>query len=577
MRLISLSADHESFHAIRFNKSGITLVLGKKKSSAKNSPNRTYNGVGKSLSIALIDFCLGANKRKGLEEQLPDWAFTLAFEHQSLQYSVTRNTSNQNKIIFNDEEVSLAKYRERLESIMFDLLPRKKSLTGRSLISRFIRPGRASYAAFDKQQPSEKPYERLLRNGFLLGLDTELIENKRNLTVERDRTREFEKNIRKDEIFHEFFAAGKDSQIELKDLEDEIGRLQEDLSNFRVAENYEEQRDEADRLTSTIRDMKNRAAMFGNELASIEQSLREKADLAVDQVAALYAEAKTALPDAVVKRMEEVVSFHKGLVQKRSSRLSQEKQSISLQLEELRSATNFMNRELDEKLGFLGEHGALDEYSQLSDQLSLLKTKAQKIRDYQQLLASYSKKIRDCNTKLNEEAERSDAYLLQESGLMDENLERFRGFSSRFYSSKPGGLTVKNNDGDNQIRFNIEAKIEDDASDGINDIKIFCFDMTLLLGRHRHQLDFIYHDSRLFSDIDPRQRTELFRVANEFSNSNELQYIANVNEDELEAMKELMEPDEYEEIFSKNVVLELTDESDEAKLLGVQVDLTYEK
>ncbi len=577
MRLVSLSADHESFRTIRFNKSGITLVLGKRESSEKSSDDRTYNGVGKSLSIALIDFCLASNKRKGLEDQLPDWEFRLMFEHQGLQYRVARNTSNQSRIILNDEELSLAKYRDRLEELLFDILPRRKSLTGRSLISRFIRPGRASYASFDQQQPSEKPYERLLRNGLLLGLDTELIENKRNQIVERERIKDFEKNIQKDEIFHEYFAGGRDSQIELKDLEDEIVRLGEDLSHFRVAENYEEHRDEADRLAANIREMKNRTVVFENELSSIEQSLREKSDLAVDQVAALYAEANTMLPGAVVKRMEEVVSFHKGLIQKRSSRLRQEKQRISLNHEELRNAITSTNRELDKKLGFLGKHGALDEYSQLSDQLSLLKTRAQKIRDYQQLLASYAKKVRDCTTKLIKEAERSAEYLQEEAELLDANLERFRGFSSRFYPSKPGGLTVKNNDGENQIRFNIEAKIEDDASDGINDIKIFCFDMTLLLGRHRHYMDFIYHDSRLFSDIDPRQRAELFRVANEVSSSNGSQYIANVNEDEIEAMKGLMEPDEYDEIFTNNVVLELTDDSDEAKLLGVQVDLTYDK
>ena len=35
--------------------------------------------------------------------------------------------------------------------------------------------------------------------------------------------------------------------------------------------------------------------------------------------------------------------------------------------------------------------------------------------------------------------------------------------------------------------------------------------------------------------------------------------------------------EEYEKFINKNIVLKLTDASDEAKLLGVQINLDYEK
>ncbi|MEF2094148.1 DUF2326 domain-containing protein [Bacillus sp. CFBP9009] len=137
----------------------------------------------------------------------------------------------------------------------------------------------------------------------------------------------------------------------------------------------------------------------------------------------------------------------------------------------------------------------------------------------------------------------------------------FRDLSKAFYDKKPGGIKIKSNDGDNTIRFDILAKIQDDSSDGVNEVKIFC-DMTILLMKQNHKCDFLFHDSRLFSNMDPRQRYTLFKLANDKVSNNGLQYIASINEDTLLTFKGLMTPEEYYGIIEKNTRLTLTDESD---------------
>jgi len=94
--------------------------------------------------------------------------------------------------------------------------------------------------------------------------------------------------------------------------------------------------------------------------------------------------------------------------------------------------------------------------------------------------------------------------------------------------------------GDNQLRFDIEARIQDDASDGINEARIFCFDMTVLTGRHNHHAEFLFHDSRLFSNMDPRQRATLFKIAYEYAQKENTQYIATVNEDHLTPQNQMI-------------------------------------
>jgi uncharacterized protein YydD (DUF2326 family) len=53
------------------------------------------------------------------------------------------------------------------------------------------------------------------------------------------------------------------------------------------------------------------------------------------------------------------------------------------------------------------------------------------------------------------------------------------------------------------------------------------------------------------------------------------QYIATINQDQMEAMQQWL-GGEYKTIITDSVTLELTDEATAGKLLGIEVDLEYE-
>jgi len=72
MQLIRLSANHNSFNTVNFNPSGLTLIVG-----AHSKKGSTYNGVGKSLIVELLHFCLGSSKNEEFERKIPQWEFTL--------------------------------------------------------------------------------------------------------------------------------------------------------------------------------------------------------------------------------------------------------------------------------------------------------------------------------------------------------------------------------------------------------------------------------------------------------------------------------------------------------------------
>lgn len=92
MRLIELTANQETFRTVRFNETGLTLVVGKKSDPTDTSREHSTNGVGKSLLLYLVSFCLGSKVNKELQEKLPEWEFTLTFEMEGRRRTATPST-----------------------------------------------------------------------------------------------------------------------------------------------------------------------------------------------------------------------------------------------------------------------------------------------------------------------------------------------------------------------------------------------------------------------------------------------------------------------------------------------------
>lgn len=125
---------------------------------------------------------------------------------------------------------------------------------------------------------------------------------------------------------------------------------------------------------------------------------------------------------------------------------------------------------------------------------------------YQSLQSEYKELIRNADKEIIELEQYADHYLEFTQDELDKLIYYFRNLAKKFYPNSTAGLNISTNDGDNQLLFNIEAKIESDTSDGINNVKIFCYDLTILKQGYNHQNKFIFHDSRLYDGIDQRQK-----------------------------------------------------------------------
>lgn len=577
MRLTSLTSNRLSFKPVRFNRQGLTLIVGRHKNAKSADLKKTYNGVGKSLIVALVNYCLGANKNAQFDEHLEDWSFTLAFEHANVGHQITRHTGVP-KVVFDEREMSVQKLRDELESLGVVKLPdvAVSSLTLRSLLAFFLRPKNASYVRYDQPRSEWTPYASNLYQSFLLGLDYARAVRKHDQKVALDKFSDLAKRYKTDQDLRQFYLGERNAEVELLELERDISRLEGDLAAFRVSENYAERQRRADDLHRQHAAIANETVVTENLRQDLVLALEVRGDVAPERVAALYSEASIALPGLVRKRLQDVQDFQRRLQQNRKSRVDRDIRTLDDRLAELSRTSTEVKGQIDAELQYLNSHRALDEYAATSRELADRKAAEQRIKDYLQLLSQYTEEAQRVRVEMATETLETSHYIRSIRAHVDVLMETFREHARELYGSVAAGLTVKNNDGENQCRYDIEAHIQNDAADGINQGKIFCYDLLLLRLKQRHQIEFLFHDNRLYADMDKNQRYSLFRLAERVSRETDTQYIATVNEDVLDSVKEIA-GDDYQRLFVDPVVLELTDVAGGAgKLLGFQVDMNYE-
>lgn len=107
----------------------------------------------------------------------------------------------------------------------------------------------------------------------------------------------------------------------------------------------------------------------------------------------------------------------------------------------------------------------------------------------------------------------------------------------------------------------------DSVSDGVDQMVVFCFDLTVasIWAKRGQGFPILIHDSLLFADVDPRQYAAALKLAAENSAKYGFQYICCLNVGSL--------PRDHLDDFDIEpfVRLRLTDQGPEGRLLGKQL------
>ncbi|MEQ5803573.1 DUF2326 domain-containing protein [Halomonas sp. H10-9-1] len=562
MRLISLTCDRPTFKPVYFNRSGITLIIG----DSSHEQEGSSNGVGKTLALGLVHHCLGANADPRLVSAVPDWWFSLLFSFKGKEYRVSR-TGDGKKITINDSPIKLRKYREWLDSVgVFKIDGDVPFISFRSLFKRFAR-----YSREDCLDPiktnRESDFDARLRTFYLLGLDCSLIVNKRKHKLELDDINKAVKSWQQDSVLKDMFRAGAQPKVRSEWLDREIPRLKADLDRFQVAEDYRALELEAGELTKEIRGLGKKIDLFDFQVNNIEKSIAQHPDISKKDLMDLYDGLKEIFKPEALAHFDAVENFHNTLSINRRRRLENDKLKIISQKRELERKREVLSDERDEKLKYLQGKRALDEYAAIAKQVAIYEEERERLHKFLNFTDELQEKAQKIREKRVEEDRLAASYIASDP-LHEYDVE-FSRLAEKMYPRAPSGIVAEANMGDNQVRYDLAVQIEGDDSDGINAARILCFDWLIYAHGANHAVDMLWHDNRLFADIDPGARASWFKFVNQALRDNGKQYIATLNTENYSSMIPYLDGEGIDGL-SNSVVLKLKGDDAESKLLGIQ-------
>jgi len=578
----TIRCDQASFKNIDF-KRGFNVVLATRTMAATDKDSR--NGAGKTTLVEIVHFCLGSSadkKNRLMAPPLRGWTFSVDLDLRGNRYLVARNTANPRKVMLEgdfrdwpikpkkDKEadafvLSTSQWIDVLGWLMFDLAPQAKTdsyePTFRSLFSYFARRGRDAFSIPFEHFRRQTDWDKQVNSAFLLGLSWDYPAKLQKLKDQEKVVRQLRLAI-KAGTFPDLLGTVGELESQKVRLEELITRRGEELRTFRVHPQYQEYQEQANLLQSAIRETNQENVTDRAMLSFYEESLVGERPPEAEKLAKMYQEAGVDWPDGVRKRLEDVQAFHDKLIVNRRAFLQTEISRLSQAIARRTEKVNRLSNERADLLSVLDTHGALAEYTELQ---RLQNEEVAKLSAVNQKVANL-KRIDEI--KAQTRIERGQLQILARSFYEERRSDReralslFNQFSQALYN-RPGELIIDVVEGG--YRYNVEIERQD--SQGVEQMKVFCYDLTLatLWAAKRLGPEFLIHDSTIFADVDERQKAHALELAARTAEEHGFQYICCLNSDSIPQK-------DFSEGFSLQpyVRIELTDEGETGGLLGIR-------
>jgi len=577
-----IRANQPSFHDVVFD-SGFNVVMADRTQESTKTDSR--NGVGKSTLLEILHFCLGASAKKNsglLALQLANWIFEVGFTAGLEEMVVSRATAEPNAVTVeaniqvlpltpqrNSEsgalEFGMREWTDVLGQLLFGLpagVADKYGPTFRGLISFLVRRGRDAYSLPFEAHRKQMEAEKQVLNAFLLGLEWRDAIAFQVLKDDKNAIDNLQRAAKQGLVSAFLGSRGELETLRVRLLD--RSRVEEDqLRTFRVHPQYEQIARQADTWTAAIHDFTNNNIVDGRYLDLYRSTLVEERAPQEAEIATVYREAGVVLPDLVVERLESVHAFHAQLVENRRQFLESEIARLERAIAERTQAIEKHSNERALLLSILKTHGALDEYNRLNQmhlntvgQLNDVERRIQTWKDFEE---GKSKVAIEQETLL----QRARRDLDERAETRTEAIRLFNENSEALYSGAAGNLVVELQP---PTGFRFHVDIERSGSQGIDSMKVFCYDLTIaeLWARRSSAPGFLVHDSTIFDGVDERQIALALELAARKSAEAGFQYICTLNSDTVPWK-------EFSEGFDLNsfVKLRLTDANEQGRLLGI--------
>lgn len=299
-------------------------------------------------------------------------------------------------------------------------------------------------------------------------------------------------------------------------------------------------------------------------IRDLELALASEAAPSLPNLEALYNQAGIVLPGAVLRRYEDVHSFHESVVRNRRDYLASELESARSRIESRNQQQARRDSRRAELMGILRSHGALEQFSMLQSELSRVESEVQSLRQRFET----AEKLEGSKNELEIERNRLLLRLRRDFSEQREQVSRailaYEQTSNQLYESA-GRMLIEETLNGPAFKFPMHGS----RSKGIKNMQIYCFDMMLmrLCAERGIGPGFLVHDSHLFDGVDGRQLISALKVGADTAAELGFQYIVTLNQDD--AFKGI-QPDF--DLNDYTLPVRLTDATEDGGLFGIRID-----
>ncbi|MDR2641625.1 MAG: DUF2326 domain-containing protein [Planctomycetaceae bacterium] len=532
----SISANKPTFRKIDF-KQGLNVILAER--TKTSSTKDTRNGLGKSLLLGLIDYCLGGEGKDVRIEPLRGWIFTLDITIAGNRVKVTCPIENDKRIFIEgntnnwiqpsiDSDTgqlyySKEQWRNILGYAFFDLrldqISQKFQPKFRSLFPYFMRTTLNAYLDPFSFIPQVKRWQNEVAITYLLGLNWEYAVRWQENREKDERLKGYAKYLQDDGM-----TLGK-LETDLINLRTQLKEEYAALQSFKVLPQYEQIEREANNLTSEIQTLVNQNIIYKRRETQYAKAIQNETPPTEYILEELYNEVGVIFPESVKKTLQEAREFHQKIIVNRRNFLENEIKNLKENIQKNEEQIKLKTQNRAKLMEILKEHKALSEWTALKDRYVETKTKAEHLQRDIQEIKNNQNNLKDVKIERTELSRLAGSDKDERFEIWSKSVQEFNRISQLLYK-EPGELVLDIDESGYKFNINIGRS----GSEGIERMKIFCFDV-MLLQRWAKKIDFLIHDSIMFDPVDARQRASALEAIAKITEESQTQYICTFNQD----------------------------------------------
>lgn len=542
IKLIRLHSEPEIFTPIDFH-DGVNLIMGEKVKEENIKKGKKTNGVGKSLCVEFINYCLLKSTSNSRVSKIPLDKFSestkiiLELEINSVNLKIIRMKSKpDNPIIERDgsqvEYSNIDDANQYLRDILFTEV--KQTYPGfREFLGPFIREEESEfkdiimcYDLAKRIPPDIKPH------AFIFGINISYIHEIEKLFREIEKINTHKIKLR-NSLTENRTRKISDVKSVLNSLNDDLKKIDIAMDSFKSNTAYAVLQEDLGKLQLEIDDLRVKQSALRYELKKI-RSFPALEVINKKEIEIVYEQFKSGLGELVSKSVDEVMEF-KQKIDEFQKRIFKEK--LSSIGEELDMITHKLSKLEDQKTKIIS---TIDQKGVLKDIKNGYAIFHNKKSSYANMLSNYDayeqaesewKRLR---LERDEKFIKLDAEIFELRKVIESFNETILSIHEYIMESNEASFDIKTVSPEKSkqiLRF--DMRIDDDGSHSIDRTKVFIYDLALLFNEFTSRLhpNLLIHDNIFDVDQDTLIKSLNFLSRRE---TQKFQYILTLNRDKVE-------------------------------------------